>query len=422
MKSERVRIDYTTKEESPPVSQETGKQLVVEQNSTIKENATSIPQATSKQQVVEYIQDDAVELLKCPRCRKKSLFWNHSTQLYECLNLKCRRKYEEAELRKSTDIIRTSRRTLVDLWTFSKKVLMLVVALTTASTIVYAICSFVTGDIGLSITITLSLIGIIILIWVLNSFSARRLGFVRFFMVLLVSLIFFIPSSVYLGITSPNDIKNRVLEAFSTEPRQFQQTVNLIVGRTELKLVEVTESSKEKVEETIEQNKPEFTSTSRVYVNDAYLVGADGNPIVISNNPNANEPTWEELKEFLGNDDTDKQRYQLGSFVCADFAEMLHNNAEENGIKAAYVGIWLGPCSYYTRGGGHALNAFETTDRGLVFIDCTGTPEGGSHSADKIVDVKVGQDYIPKSIFPQPGWSSIWGNVGEVEAIKTIQW
>jgi hypothetical protein len=50
-----------------------------------------------------------------------------------------------------------------------------------------------------------------------------------------------------------------------------------------------------------------------------------------------------------------------------DFAEMLHNNAEQAGIRAAFVGI-----NFAGKKIGHAINAFQTTDMGLVHVDCTG--------------------------------------------------
>lgn len=106
--------------------------------------------------------------------------------------------------------------------------------------------------------------------------------------------------------------------------------------------------------------------------------------------------------------------------MCADFAEELHNNAESTGIRAAFVAVELGPCSYFPSIGGHALNAFETTDRGLVFIDCTSSNQGVN--ADKIVNVEVGKDYIPISIFPEPGWDDVWFNMGEVLEIEVIEW
>lgn len=163
-------------------------------------------------------------------------------------------------------------------------------------------------------------------------------------------------------------------------------------------------------------------NTSRVWVGNAYISG-----VYITNNPDAKNPLWAQLVTFLQNDPTDKQKYDYGSFVCADFAEMLHNNAEKAGIRAAYVTVKLSGYRDFANLGipsntGHALNAFETTDRGLVFIDSTATTAGKVKEADKTVDVAVGKEYIPKSIFPEPGWSSTWESMGTVLEIEVIQW
>jgi len=91
-----------------------------------------------------------------------------------------------------------------------------------------------------------------------------------------------------------------------------------------------------------------------------------GSQMYIINYKNATDPTWDELITFLWKDGTDDHFYMNGSFVCADFSEMLHNNAEVSGIKAAWVSV------DFVVGDGHALNAFNTTDNGLVYVDCTG--------------------------------------------------
>lgn len=139
-------------------------------------------------------------------------------------------------------------------------------------------------------------------------------------------------------------------------------------------------------------------------------------------------PSWEELKVFLWEDKTDQLIYIVPTFVCHDFAKALQANAKEAGWRCAYVGVELsgGPDlrSYgIPLDAGHALNAFETTDRGLVYIDCTSSP-GFSGNSDKVVDIKVGEDYILRHIFPTPGWPSVWesDSVGRVEGIGVVQW
>jgi hypothetical protein len=130
----------------------------------------------------------------------------------------------------------------------------------------------------------------------------------------------------------------------------------------------------------------------------------------------ASNPTWAQLLGFLQNDKTDQKAYVPGVYMCGDFATDVHNNAERAGIRAAYVDVEL-PDAH------HALDAFKTTDRGLVFIDCTGleASEPGPSNRDKTVNVRLGRSYIPESLFSESGWSSTWGNMGTVLDVQ-IYW
>ena len=154
-----------------------------------------------------------------------------------------------------------------------------------------------------------------------------------------------------------------------------------------------------------------------IYINGAIYVGEDGEPIELVNNPNATNSTYAELLAFIKEDSTDENRYATSAEVhigftkvpysCGDFAEDVHNNAEAAGVRAAWVGI-----DFEGDDKGHALNAFATTDRGLVYIDCTGegtlsrltfrivrTEEGFSPkksnptSWDKVAYVEIGNEY-----------------------------
>jgi uncharacterized repeat protein (TIGR02543 family) len=141
--------------------------------------------------------------------------------------------------------------------------------------------------------------------------------------------------------------------------------------------------------------------------------------------PPLHNPSWAELKDFLYEDDTDEMEYVYPTTVCYDFAQKLQKNAKAAGWRCAFVTVKLeGYPDWYGYGipsnTEHALNAFETTDRGLVYIDCTAAP-GYRGNADKTVDVKVGGEYVPESIFPEPGWSSTWGNMGTIVDVQ-IQW
>jgi len=111
-------------------------------------------------------------------------------------------------------------------------------------------------------------------------------------------------------------------------------------------------------------------------------------PLHLIDIENASDPTWSELVEFLRNDQTDRQRYIVDEYVCSGFAEDLHNNAEAAGIRCAFV--FLG---FEESPVGHVMNAFNTTDRGLVFIDCTGSTSLVIGSMDRIAYIRIGERY-----------------------------
>jgi len=396
------------------------------------------------------------QLQRCPLCGEKSLFWNIYDNRYECLNHKCgavgpsldalwvaKKQPEVVVASASWDRFRAStgrvlkafwrqvrrkltpfriKRIFKTLWNIFKRMLVFVVVLAATAIVVAAVCRIITGSARLSIGIAFAIVGIGLLAWGVKSVTLRRLSFARTFMLVLILGLFVLASSAYLDVRSPADIKDSIIAALRTDSEQFRTSVDAVAGRAELKIVEVVSSSDEKTEKESEEITEKSKETEHVHIDGGVVAGANGHWITLCNNPNAKNPTWDELKAFLAEDRTDEHPYELSTFVCADFAEMLHNNAEAASIRAAYFCVWLGPCSYFPSGGGHCLNAFETTDQGLVYIDCTGALGSNSGNCDKIVDVSVDKHYIPRSIFPKPGWRVRWGDMGIVEEIEVVQW
>ena len=129
--------------------------------------------------------------------------------------------------------------------------------------------------------------------------------------------------------------------------------------------------------------------------------------ISLVNNANALDPTWAELLDFLRWDETSQNTYVPDGYVCRHFAMDVHNNAEEAGIRAAYVGMSMRGSAY-----GHAFNAFKTTDRGLVFIDCTGSvnPQPGWCYC-RLVEVQLGGNYASRYLLSEDDWTTRWGTV-----------
>lgn len=144
---------------------------------------------------------------------------------------------------------------------------------------------------------------------------------------------------------------------------------------------------------------------------------------LLPDGPVLRNPSWAELKDFLYQDDTDGMEYVYPTTICYHFAQRLQQNAKAAGWRCALVTVRLeGYPDWYNYAippnTSHALNAFETTDRGLTYIDCTAAP-GYRGNADKIVEIEVGQPYMPRAIFSS---SVNWASMGTVVVIEDIRW
>jgi hypothetical protein len=96
-------------------------------------------------------------------------------------------------------------------------------------------------------------------------------------------------------------------------------------------------------------------------------------------------PTWSELKIFLGMDDTNTMIYN-DSFDCSGFAIELFKRARNVGLNCGFAEV-----AYSENISGHMMNAFRTSDMGIIFVDVTGDVNGDG--ADKIAYVEIGKPY-----------------------------
>jgi hypothetical protein len=145
------------------------------------------------------------------------------------------------------------------------------------------------------------------------------------------------------------------------------------------------------------------------------ILNMAGQNIVITNYENAEDPSFKTLLEFLSEDATENKDYVYPVYTCGDFASHLHDEAEKRGIKCGVVGVKFNtslkenisvnlksksnyppPYSSYDACRGHAFNAFNTTDRGMVYVDSTGITveekEMGNKPYDLIVYARYGEE------------------------------
>lgn len=98
-------------------------------------------------------------------------------------------------------------------------------------------------------------------------------------------------------------------------------------------------------------------------------------------------PTFEEAKDFIIKDPTNKNRWIEDVHECRHFATDVCNNARDAGLNCAFVLL----CYDH---GQHAVVAFNTTNKGLVYIepqtDAVIHPEiGGRYEGKEIKDILI---------------------------------
>jgi hypothetical protein len=95
------------------------------------------------------------------------------------------------------------------------------------------------------------------------------------------------------------------------------------------------------------------------------------------------DPTYQEALLFMASDQTDQNVYLSGQYTCENFASELKDSAFWTGFRCGYVIV------NFDAGIGHAINVFNTTDRGMIFVE----PQN-----DEIVTLTVGQHYLDRTV------------------------
>ncbi|MFQ6094562.1 MAG: hypothetical protein ACE5NN_00315 [Candidatus Bathyarchaeia archaeon] len=98
------------------------------------------------------------------------------------------------------------------------------------------------------------------------------------------------------------------------------------------------------------------------------------------------DPTYREALEFVSFDLTDKNEYDKESYTCVNFAADFKNNALNAGYKCGYVYIQFPDSA-------HTIVCFNTTDRGLIFVE----PQ-----IDEIMTLTIGQPYWDRTRYEAP--------------------
>jgi len=114
---------------------------------------------------------------------------------------------------------------------------------------------------------------------------------------------------------------------------------------------------------------------------------SSGNSTSVNATEELRNPTFKEMKEFILKDTTSHNQFISNKYECRHFATDVNNNADAAGLRCAFVLLCYA-------NGQHAVVAFETTDRGLIYIepqtDAAIQPKvGGMYQNQQIVEILV---------------------------------
>jgi hypothetical protein len=182
----------------------------------------------------------------CPVCGESSLFYNERDRALECLNPKCRatgKSLEELEAealsrrallrrklvrfgesfskiphrlnRYRTYRPRIKKRHISGLRTIISKTLI-AIGLAGVTLIIFTSVSLViTGVVRIAGGVVIGVLGLVLVIWCCRSLSLHSIGVVRSIMISVISAIFLILTSSYLGVGGLADIKESLVSALA---------------------------------------------------------------------------------------------------------------------------------------------------------------------------------------------------------------
>jgi len=188
--------------------------------------------------------------------------------------------------------------------------------------------------------------------------------------------------------STKTELESTVVELASTETELQATKENLQSAETELASTLDTLST---VQSEMDEREIELTELQTSYEG---LMTGHGYTI--------KDPTYKEMMSFIKEDDTDESVYITGEYECTGFATDLCNNAEEKGIRCAYVTI------RFPGGKRHTIVAFNTIDKGLTYIE----PQ-----YDDLVNIVIGKPFH-KCVVPKEG--VVYGEPAQDDTIEKV--
>jgi hypothetical protein len=111
----------------------------------------------------------------------------------------------------------------------------------------------------------------------------------------------------------------------------------------------------------------EYVATTPTYT--LPFADENGNPLHITNNRSAINPTFDQVLAFLQQDDTNALALKDTNVGPGLWVVRLHDNAEKAGIRAGVVELKLPDEANV-----YSLDVFDTVDKGRIMVNPVGNP------------------------------------------------
>lgn len=138
-----------------------------------------------------------------------------------------------------------------------------------------------------------------------------------------------------------------------------------------------------------------FRKLAEAYDNLLIEGGLEGHSLVVDQEDVLVNPSRYDLVRFLERNGVDENEYVATSYACSDFARDLQHHAHEAGFRSACVTLDFAESA---GSAGHVMNAFETVDEGLLFVEPQNDEifenlhVGGRYWGDEIVGIEFRWD------------------------------
>lgn len=144
-----------------------------------------------------------------------------------------------------------------------------------------------------------------------------------------------------------------------------------------------------------------------------YVRGYETIDIIDVKDRDCRQGTFIEIFNFLLDDYSSCHEYILNEYDCTQFSEKLVNNALRAGYEANFVYVVT------SNNSAHAIVAFNTSDKGWIFVDNTAPTDLEGENVDFFVEIEHWELIKCENI--RSNGFMVYRNLGEIEYVVKVE-